>query len=352
MEISRDNYEKYLIDYLDGSLSDSTSRDLMIFLGQHPDLKTELEGLDDIRLEPAETSYAGKELLKKSLFGVLHKKRMSYNEVCVACMEGDLDSSEQELLLSYINEDPIRQKEQAVLNKIILEPDLSIIFEHKNRLRKPVFTLNRRIIYTTISAAAAILILLFLLFGSDTSSVPDMISDDSQGNAVEKTEQIRLQKISGIRPAPVLSQQVKEVPVNKLIMIPSLTDNTSLERIDIAAVPAKYGLLSSNFQAQKEYFVVRYHTKYDNIYNEYQTPDEYLAGLIRKTITGNDGVGKEEKLSFRDLTDAGFLKLEELTANNFDLHRSYDSEGNVERFTLETAFFGISAPRRQNNLPE
>jgi len=348
MEINRDNYEKYLIDYLDGALSESNCMDLMIFLGQHPDLKMEMEGLDDIRLEPAEAFYGGKELLKKSLFSVIQQKQLSFDEVCVASMEGDLDNSEQELLLSYINEDPERQKEHAVLTKAVLEPDLSIVFEHKNRLRKPVFVVSRRIIYTTISAAAAILVLLFLLFGPDTPSVSDITSVDIQNQSGVNTEQFQLQRMNAISPLPILSQRLEVVPENRLILIPSLPVVTSLERINITAIQARNSLLSSSSLIQKEYIAIRSYTKYDRMYDEYLTPNEYLTGLIRKTITGKNIGEREEKPVIRELADAGIQKLEELTANNFDLSRSYDSEGNVQRFTLETSFFGFSTPRRQN----
>ena len=341
MKINWDNYEKYLIDYLDGTLSESISRELRIFLGQHPDLRMEMEGLDDCRLEPADASYCGKELLKKNLFSVIQNKQMSYDEVCVASMEGDLDSNDQELLLSYINEDPVRQKEHALLNKTILEPDLSIVFENKNRLKKPVFIGSRRMIYTIISAAAAILVLLFLIFRPGTAPLPDMISDDSQGYAGEKTEQIRLQKLTAISPASIMSQQVQVVPENRVILRPALPAGKSIEKISLTAIPTKHGVSLNH--TQKEYYAIRSYTKYNNLFNDYQTPNEYLAGLIRKTITGDDDSGKEEKLAFRDLADAGIQKLEELTANNYELSRSYNSEGNVQRFTLETAFFGISA---------
>jgi hypothetical protein len=352
MEINRHNYEKYLIDYLDGTLPESLGRELMRFLDLHPDLKAEMEGLDQYRLEPVNDMYNGKKLLKKSLFSIMNRKQMSYDELCVAGMEGDLEQKEQELLFSYINEDRARQEEHELLKKTILEPDLNIVFAHKQRIKKQAFVVYRRIIYPAVSAAAAVLVLFVLLFRPETVPAPDMISAGSQDNANGQTQAASLEKIAPVSASSVLSRQEITLPDSRLVPVPVKNAGFSAERITIVAIPAMYNTLVSYNHPRKEFTVRRSYTKYEYLYDEYKAPEEFLTGLIRKTITGEDAGVSEGPLTIRELANAGIQKLEELTADNFEISRSYDPEGNIQRFTLETNFFGISAPGRQNNPPE
>ena len=48
MNIGRDNYESYFMDYLDGKLDTVQVEVLMSFLEFNPDLKQELEGLENV----------------------------------------------------------------------------------------------------------------------------------------------------------------------------------------------------------------------------------------------------------------------------------------------------------------
>lgn len=54
MEINLNNYEEYLLSYLDGELDDAAKAGLEEFLEAHPELREELELLRAARLEPEE----------------------------------------------------------------------------------------------------------------------------------------------------------------------------------------------------------------------------------------------------------------------------------------------------------
>ena len=52
MDINRDNYEFFLIDYIDGNLTAKQLEAVENFLWLNPDLKNELEGLSKHILKP------------------------------------------------------------------------------------------------------------------------------------------------------------------------------------------------------------------------------------------------------------------------------------------------------------
>ena len=68
MEITRGNYEMFLIDYLDGKLSPVEVADLLIFLEENLDIKSEFEGVESLLpLNSSIISYPEKASLKKNL---------------------------------------------------------------------------------------------------------------------------------------------------------------------------------------------------------------------------------------------------------------------------------------------
>ena len=65
MNVNRDNYESWFLDYLDGRLDAGQTGMLMSFLEFNPDLKEELEGMELLKLEAAGTEYDLKASLRK-----------------------------------------------------------------------------------------------------------------------------------------------------------------------------------------------------------------------------------------------------------------------------------------------
>ena len=49
--ITRENYEIYFIDYMDGNLSERERAEVEAFLLVHPDLQEQLDGMGEVRLE-------------------------------------------------------------------------------------------------------------------------------------------------------------------------------------------------------------------------------------------------------------------------------------------------------------
>jgi len=70
MKITINNYEEWMIDYLEGNLSNVERKQLVEFLEFHPELKAELELFEQTKLQPDTTIvFVNKEALKKKESG-------------------------------------------------------------------------------------------------------------------------------------------------------------------------------------------------------------------------------------------------------------------------------------------
>lgn len=70
MKININNYEEWMIDYIEGNLSDAQVKEMQEFLTFHPELKAELDLFNETKLQP-DTSvvFEHKESLKKAVGG-------------------------------------------------------------------------------------------------------------------------------------------------------------------------------------------------------------------------------------------------------------------------------------------
>ncbi|NMC41437.1 MAG: hypothetical protein GYA43_09770 [Bacteroidales bacterium] len=197
MKPDRNNYESWIIDYLDGKLNSRETRLLMEFLDNNPDLKEDLESLKMVVLEPAGEVYQNKQLLARDLndlpddqFGIL----------CIGHMEGDLSSEQEEELQQIIAENPERKHSFELTGKLRLTPPAGG-YKYKKRLRR--LTTGARVFRLTaaiMSTAAAITVFLVWLFPSQKSG---------PGTMAVNNPEIDLNPLTIERPAPLIEEPVK-----------------------------------------------------------------------------------------------------------------------------------------------
>ncbi|MCF8298199.1 MAG: hypothetical protein K9J13_11685 [Saprospiraceae bacterium] len=140
MEINRNNYEVFLIDYLDGNLSPEMVAELLLFLESNPDLKEEFEGMEDIsvveeEIIPIAIGIDFKESLKKPVIEKLITKE-NYEEYFIASLEGDLAKKEQKELVDFLLKNPELSKEFKLFKQTFLVPETEIKFSNKSSIKK------------------------------------------------------------------------------------------------------------------------------------------------------------------------------------------------------------------------
>jgi hypothetical protein len=149
MSIDKNNYEIYLVDYLEGTLSPNEVAEVLLFLEQHTDIKKEFEAMQSFTLNTDEVKFDKSALLKS--------ENDFHHQLLVKEIEGDLSNNEQVVLQKAIKQNPTLQREQQLFSLTKATPDLAITYNYKKQLLKPTYKVTW---HQTILRIAAVVLLL------------------------------------------------------------------------------------------------------------------------------------------------------------------------------------------------
>ena len=125
MNINRNNYETYILDYFEGQLTVDEKQELQLFLLVNPDLKEEFEQFEIININPdKDVKFDLKLALKHSpdIVPVIINEN-NYKEYFIASFEGDLDANQQKQVDVFIQNYPKYQNEYLGFKDLKLKPD-------------------------------------------------------------------------------------------------------------------------------------------------------------------------------------------------------------------------------------
>lgn len=145
MKINRDNYEAYFLDYHEGTLTPEEMAEVLVFVGQNPDLKEQFEEFENIQLPADESiSYAGKDLLKMNsgtYTGPITLRNI--DEYLVAEAEGLLSAEMLAQLDEFVLQYPQFEKDRRIYQHTLLVADNQIVFSKKDSLKHSVVPTGR-----------------------------------------------------------------------------------------------------------------------------------------------------------------------------------------------------------------
>src|SRR5688500_12602385 len=133
MNISKNNYEIFFIDYYDGNLNADQTAALFLFLESYPELKEEFENFSPIILEASDIQFPDRDSMKKE-----DENISDTGQLLVAELEGDITPAEQLLLDNIVAAQPAYKKDREIYKATISVPDYSIVYPDKRTLKKPV----------------------------------------------------------------------------------------------------------------------------------------------------------------------------------------------------------------------
>ncbi|MGQ9621014.1 MAG: hypothetical protein ACUVTX_08545 [Bacteroidales bacterium] len=155
----RTNYEIWIIDYLDGRLSDEQAGLLMEFLNANPDIMDEFKSFIEYKIDAVNVPYPGKNNLKKNPADISENQ---FNLLCTGYLEKDLSLEQENELQQILAENPDRLKTFALIQKLKLKPP-AVEFRYKYKLRKKSTTDKIfRLSVAGIGVAASVTILVYL----------------------------------------------------------------------------------------------------------------------------------------------------------------------------------------------
>ncbi|MFC0776090.1 anti-sigma factor family protein [Terrimonas alba] len=159
MKISRHNYEEYFILYLDNELSSEDRREVELFVQDNPDLKTELDLLQQSQLIP-DTSivFSDKEELMRVSGADTIINTANYEEWLICYVDNELTPAQKIAVEEFVAAHPAIQLQLDILQKTKLQPE-TIIFPDKESLyRKEEKVRVVAIHWRRIAVAAALLL--------------------------------------------------------------------------------------------------------------------------------------------------------------------------------------------------
>lgn len=380
MNINRNNYEEYFLDFVEGNLNDKQIKEVKLFLVQHPDLENELNDFKIVKLIPETLKFPEKEFIKKnSEEDVIEINNSNYLFYFVASIENDLSEDQQIVFENYLSERPDKQKEFEICQKSILKPEKNIIFFDKDVLRKKAGKkTGLRRMFPYISAAASLLIIFGIYSSikkfsdvnieedyntqkeliieekvdqftpSAVKTEPEQVNDiiientNDTNNSLDRPIENKIQKKPQIKiPVKNVLKTDMETVINEKENLPAI--NESIERIN-SRNPNPVSIFSpvQRVLAKTE---MRETIPAENADDNYLSVWQYAGKEIKNKIKKERPT--EEKISFWDIADLGIQGYNAITGKEMGLKRYYNNKGKVSNVSLHTESYDMAARLRK-----
>lgn len=180
MNINRNTYEEYFLLYIDNELSASERRAVEEFVAANPDLRGELEMLQDTVLPSEEAVTIDKDLLFRSNQPVTAE---NCEEYFVLYGDHELSREEQEYVEQFVYRHPQFQANFEAVLRSRATPELSVVFENKEILYRTEKK-DRPVVYMRfLRVAVAAAVLLFVggagwYYNSRSTEVPGGLANN------------------------------------------------------------------------------------------------------------------------------------------------------------------------------
>lgn len=348
MEINRNNYEAYFVDYLEGNLDEKLVDDFIEFLQQNPDLKEELSLFETVTAEAEPISFEKKDKLYKEKFD--HED--NFNQTAIAALEGDITLEEEQEFESYLSSHPEKRKDAELFNKTRLKADESVLFNKKNKLYKKS---TGKIVLLWASRVAAVVILGLAIFTlvdrtniqkptekialhKDRTVKKDIVSEEKTSVTKEKAiiPEKKKEKKQEIKKPVTPKASIKKAPAKKESKSIRETTKGRLEKDDIALIripveiPEEMKTITASIDVMrpKASLGTMYLTYPENYYEE----EWLLADEIRKT------------LNFSKVTKAGLNLFASISNNRFTYETN--TNGKVTEYNYDSRLLAFSIPNK------
>jgi hypothetical protein len=355
MKINRNNYEAFFLDYIEGKLKSAEIAVLMSFLDSNPDLRAELDNYEAISLPLSNSIFAEKEFLKKDISNVLNINDSNFDEFCIARLEGDMDSQTEMLFENYLQQNPGKLREYKLYLKTILEPDKTVVFDEKRRLKHFSIIRPRTSIFITLAAAAsiAILFMVYMFQNNNRNKTNEFVTNDSNTKdpfVIAVNEPILLkknlikQKIQADdKKSTIIEQHViaeKTVNNNRDAFIPlEFQKSASINELSPSMILEGPSLASVN---NKNIFRKETIAKKD----KYLTINEYAKEGVIKVLEDSKIVDNSG-LNLWSLAKSGLAQINKLTGSNIELNKEQDTTGNRIRIEFNTGLLGYYTSKNE-----
>jgi hypothetical protein len=200
MKITRDNYESWFLDYLEGNLRPEEMEMVRLFKVEYPDLDDELEGFPPYLKADSGLVYPGKQLLKKEVYD----DPVHFEQSAIAAMESDMSEAELGQFRNWVGKNPDREKFVKEFEQCRLVPDKKITFPGKDRLKKKTIWMSG---WIRAAAVAAIALLVLLTFIPESRKTQSTSIQTAETTLPKKRDKVPEAEAAGNKSLPALPEK-------------------------------------------------------------------------------------------------------------------------------------------------
>ena len=342
MNINRNNYEAYLIDYLEGKLSRQDEETVQQFLAVNPDISGEF---NDLKLSdnPVEevTDSLNKSALYKSFNDLASITPENFEEFCIAYHEGDLENDLKQRLIDYIDNHPELKPLFELHSKIRVQANTSLHFPGKKELKKVQAIPLRKTLYRiSAGVAAAAVFLLWFSLSESHKFIPGEGNPTSQSNTPEQAEEI--QSV----PEPKITQGKEQndiQPEYKQLATIDTTNTRQLDKIVIAELKPRDIRLKNEvtLSAPRNYL-----SQSNAVPTGFIPRNRSEETVLTENNPGNAVLQRKILFSALNIGVKGFNTL---TESQLALQTSQDEQGRLTGIAIDANNFGFIKRIQQNN---
>lgn len=371
MNISRENIEFWMLDFLEGSLSRKEEEGVREFLNSNPDLLEASGDLKNAYLEPEAVPFQDKERLKKKFPGTDSEPDASnFDMFAIACMEQDLHPERKEAFEHFLVSNPLFQKAYELWLKTRLERE-DIRYPYKKKLKKAV-PRRLRTIWMMIPAAAASALILFLILSRpaiEESVAVNNVPADTSGQQSGQIQSEPGREIlltdrtdeSGQRVTRSAEGRTRSTAVVAENRTPGFRRDGPDDIHKSEVINGGAGFSSKDLRIKIPYnktLVMAFTPEADKI-KPLSLPNFNPVEEKRSSIL-MAGKNLEEALedfalkdrSFWDIAASGIDGINRLTGSDMELMASRDQEGSVSYFQFSSRRLKIAVPVKGDRPPD
>ena len=359
MNINISNYEIWLLDWLDGNLSDIQVEQLKLFLNENPVLKEEFDEFNSFSLKPSGISFPHKEQLKKSAAD-LSPSQFGY--LCIAYLENDLSDSQQTELKDSIDQDPEKKLTFELIQKTKLVPS-HLSYKYKNQLIKR--TAVQRVIRLSLiglSAAAtiALIIMINLITPGNLSNKTNNTAQNIVADSIHQQPPVNLASNKIITDKkPAISKQKRKNPAagvknNKLVKSQSypvvltqndsIRENTYMHDLQISKITVSADIDIKEISVCNTLIVINNSIITPPPYDDGRSRfSKFIAKTFREKIL-KEKTTKDSPLKGYEIAEAGVTGLNKLFGWEMALEKNNDQNGELKSVYFSSKMLKFNAP--------
>lgn len=352
MKINRHNYEAYLLDRLEGTLSVEDQRELQQFLLLNPDCAPELEELEPVVLRGEKLIFQHPEMLKKELPD--HRSVLgdhNFDLFSIARMEGDLTAEQIKAHQAMLEADQQKAKvwkhwQQATLVK---EPHT---YPNKEQLKQKVRGKSRMLWISVATAAAAIALLIVLFRSGSDLPQPEIITQVPQEEAYDQPQ---------LEPEEAPAAIVVEEPVMKQEFVLERASTIQAQEEKTEKVETALEPEGEQLDIRPRVLAISAHLTPGTaaIKGAEQDRIEPLqiapvpVSMRSLTLAQISDIGfqevleeyaEENNLSLWKIANAGIKGINKLAGSDISLLASRDEQGDISGYQLKSKRFSLTRP--------